>query len=634
MDGITGRWLWVDLSEGRVEARSLPEDTVRQYVGGRGVNARLLWDLIAPGTDPLSPMSPLIFGTGALAGTCAPNSGRMTITCKSPATQLYLKTNVGSHFAPELKFAGYDGIVVLGRAEHPVYLWIDDGAVEIRDASGLWGLDTREADRRIKEEVGDDQIRTLMIGPAGENLVKFASIMVSIYRAAGRGGAGAVMGSKNLKAIAVRGTGDVTVADVPRFLDVALAARRALREDEYCWTRSFRFGTAQGVLGANEAGTLPHDNFQDGHVEKGYKLTGEYVSERYAHPEACSSCVLHCGRFSRIRSGRFAGTVTAGPEYETLASLGSKCGITDTEAIIKGNELCDILGMDTISAGTMVSFAMECAQRGLLSEELVGDLDLSFGKADTMLTLITRMARREDALSDLLAEGSRIAAGRIGHGAEQFAVQAKGLEQSMVDVRGTMSYALAFALNPRGPDHLTTECLAEIGYTPEVRKLALEITGSEKANDGLSPEGKPRMVAWHEDIYAITDCVGICVFTDTWSYTRVNFENMAQMFSAATGIEIDAEEAQRIGARIVTLERMFNLREGLSRRDLDVLPPRMFERSPTLMNGEATLTRGKLDGMLEAYYTLRGWDETTGVPTQEVLQGLGLEFAEWEAETP
>lgn len=631
MDGITGRWLWVNLSDRRIESKLLPSDVIRQYVGGRGANARLLWDLVEPGLDPLSSASPLIFGTGALAGTCAPNSGRMTITCKSPATNLYLKTNVGSHFAPELKFAGYDGIVVLGRAEKPVYLWIDDGEVEIRDASTLWGLDTREADRRIKEELRDDQIRTLMIGPAGENLVKFASIMVSIYRAAGRGGAGAVMGSKNLKAIAVRGTGDVTLADPARFIDVALAARRALREDEYCWTRSFRFGTAQGVLGANESGTLPHNNFQDGHVEEGYKLTGEYVSERYAHPEACSSCVLHCGRFSRIGSGRFAGSYTAGPEYETLVSLGSKCGITDTEAIIKGNELCDILGMDTISAGSMVSFAMECGQRGLLPSELIDGLDLSFGNADTMLTLIERMARREGGLADLLAEGTRMAAERIGHGAQRFAIQAKGLEQSMVDVRGSMSYALAFALNPRGPDHLTTECLAEIGYTPEVRNLAFEITGTKKGTDSLSPEGKPRMVAWHEDIYVITDCVGICVFTDTWSYTRVNFENMAQMFSAATSIEIDADEAQAVGARIVTLERMFNLREGMSRAELDILPPRMFEPSPTLMGGRPTLTRESLDRMLEEYYTLRGWDERSGVPTQEALRGLGLEFAAEDA---
>ena len=446
---MPGQMLYIDLTKGAIERRPVDRKLLREYLGGRGINARLLWDLTQKGMDPLSPAAPLLFGTGTLAGTFAPNSGRMTITCKSPATGLYLKTNVGSHASPELRFAGYDYLVFRGRAPHPVYLWIDDGDVELRDARGLWGLDTRAADRRMKEELGDDQIRSILIGPAGENLVAFASIMASIYRAAGRGGSGAVMGSKNLKGIAIRGTGDVTVADPDRFADVALGARRALREDEYCWTRSFEFGTAQGIIGSNEGGTLPHLNFQDGRIDEAYKLSGEYVSEKYARPEGCSACVLHCGRFARITSGPYAGTYTGGPEYETLASLGSKCGTTDTAGIIKAGELCNILGMDTISAGSLISFAMECTQRGLLSQADADGLDLSWGNVESMLVLLERMARRE-GLGDLLAKGSRAAAKAIGHGAEAYAVQAKGLEQSMVDVRGTMSYALAFALNPRG----------------------------------------------------------------------------------------------------------------------------------------------------------------------------------------
>ncbi|MCX6093023.1 MAG: aldehyde ferredoxin oxidoreductase family protein [Candidatus Bipolaricaulota bacterium] len=619
--------LFIDLTDGKIERRPVDRGLLREYLGGRGINARLLWDLTKKGMDPLSPAAPLLFGTGTLAGTFAPNSGRMTITCKSPATGLYLKTNVGSHAAPELRFAGYDYLVFQGKAPHPVYLWIDDGEVTLRDARGLWGLDTRTADRRIKEELGDDQIRTILIGPAGENLVVFASIMASIYRAAGRGGSGAVMGSKNLKGIAVRGTGDATVADPDAFMEVALAARRALRADEYCWTRSFEFGTAQGIIGSNEGGTLPHHNFQDGRLADAYKLSGEFVSEKYARPEACSACVFHCGRFARVKSGPYAGTFTGGPEYETLASLGSKCGTTDTAAIIKAGELCNILGMDTISAGSLVSFAMECTERGLLSPEGADGLDLSWGNVESMLTLLERMARRE-GLGDLLANGSRAAAKTIGHGAEAYAIQAKGLEQSMVDVRGTMSYALAFALNPRGPDHLTTECLAEVGYTPEVRRLAEEITGTPKATDSISAEGKPRMVAWHEEIYAVTDCLGICAFTDTWSYTRVNFENMAAMFAAATGIPLTADEARGIGERIITLERLFNLREGLTRDQLDVLPQRMVsEPSPTLRGGARTLTQEKLDGMLREYYALRKWNPKTGVPLRETLARLDLGFA-------
>jgi len=624
MFGVAGQMLWVDLTHGSLEKRPLEKALLKDYLGGRGINAKLLWELTDKGLDPLSPENPLIFGTGALSGTFAPSSGRMTITSKSPATGLYLKSNVGSHFAVELKFAGYDFIVIVGRSSHPVYLWIDDDKVELRDARSLWGLDTRTTDRLIKEEIGDDQIKTATIGPAGENLVKFASIMVSIYRAAARGGIGAVMGSKKLKAIAVRGTGGIEVANPDRFAEVALAARRAIREDEYCWTRSFRFGTAQGIMGANEGGTLPHKNFQDGFTADAYKISGEYVSEKFAHPEACAACVFHCGRFSEVDSGPYRGTFTAGPEYETLASLGSKCDVTDTAAVIKGNEICDLMGMDSISAGSMVSFAMECYEKGLLKRKDLDGLDLSWGNAQAMLTMLEMMAHRK-GIGDLLAEGSRVAAARIGHGAEKFAIQAKGLEQSMVDVRGSMAYALAFALNPRGPDHLTSECLAEFGYTPEVRNFAIEIGGSEKAVDPLATEGKPKLVAWHEDIYAVSDSLGVCVFTDTWSYTRVTFKNLAAMFAAAMGISMTPDEIRKAGERIFTLERCFNLREGLSPEDLDVLPSRMFEPSPTLQAGKITLTREKLKGMLTEYYELRGWDNK-GVPEPKRLKALGLGF--------
>ncbi len=623
MNCYAGKILWVDLTAGTVEAKPLDRELIRDWIGGRGINLKLLWDLAKPGIDPLGPENPIIFGTGVFAGTFAPSSGRMSITCKSPATNLYLKTNVGSHFAAELKLAGYDFVVVTGASAEPVYLWIDNERVQLRSAAHLWGLDTRQADRVIKEELGDSQVKTLMIGPAGENLVKFAAVMASIYRAAGRGGAGAVMGSKKLKALVARGTTDLGVADPEGFKRAALQSRRGIREDEYCWSRSFLFGTAQGVLGANEAGTLPHRNFQDGNTPGGQTLSGEYVSDKYAHPEGCSACVFHCGRFSRVNEGPHRGSYTAGPEYETLSSLGSKCDITDPTAVIRGNELCDILGMDTISAGTMVSFAMECYEAGILTSEQTGGMDLNFGDDKVMLKLLEMMAHREGFLGDLLAEGTRIAARRLGQGSEAFAVEAKGLEQSMVDVRGSMAYALAFALNPRGPDHLMTECLATYGYTPEVRDLAIKMTGTEEAVNPISPEGKPAMVAWHEDIYAVSDCVGICVFTSTWSY-RMQFDNVAEIYRAATGRKVSTDEMRRIGEKIVTLERCFNLREGLTAKELDVLPPRMFVPSKTIRNGEVTLTPEKLQGMLVEYYRLREWDAEQGTPTPEKLARLDL----------
>ncbi len=623
MNCFAGQILWVDLSAGKIEKKNIDRTLIHDWLGGRGINLKLFWDLTKPGIDPLGPDNPIIFGTGVFSGTFAPSSGRMSITTKSPATNLYLKTNVGSHFAPELKFAGYDFIVVTGCADRPVYLWIDNDSVALRDASHLWGLDTRATDLTIKEELGDSQLKMVMIGPAGENLVKFAAVMASIYRAAGRGGAGAVMGAKKLKAIVVRGTGDLHVADAEAFQKTALAARRSIREDEYCWSRSYLFGTAQGIMGANEGGTLPHRNFQDGFTPGGYKLSGEYVSDTYAHPEGCSACVFHCGRFSRVTSGKYKGSYSAGPEYETLASLGSKCDITDTEAIIRGNELCDILGMDTISAGSLVSFAMECYEAGILTDKDTEGMPIRFGDAETMLKLLEMIASRQ-GIGDLLADGAKIAAEKLGKGAEQFAIQAKGLEQSMVDVRGSMAYALAFALNPRGPDHLMTECLATYGYTPEVRDLAIQMSGTEDAVNPVSPGGKPAMVAYHEDVYAITDCVGLCAFTSTWSY-RMNFKNMAAIYKAATGIDVSPEDLRRIGEKIITLERCFNLREGMKPSELDVLPARMFTPSKTIRHGEVILTPQRLTDMLQSYYELRHWDVKTGMPAPEKLKVLGLE---------
>lgn len=624
MHGFAGQILWVDLTKGTIRTEAITMAMARMYLGGRGFGVKLLWDLARDGVDPLGPENPLIIMTGTLGGTFAPNSGRMSIVCKSPATGLYLKTNVGAHMAPELKYAGYDGIVFTGQSEEPVYLWIDDDHVELRRAAHLWGKDTRTTDRLIKEEVGDDQIKILQIGPAGENRVKFASIMSSIYRAAGRGGAGAVMGSKKLKAIAVRGTGDVTIANPDIFQTVALAARRALRDDEYCWTRSFKFGTAQGLLGANEAGILPRRNFQDGYTPDGYKLSGEYVSDKYARPEGCSACVLHCGRFSVIKGGSYQGTHTAGPEYETLASLGSKCDITDVPAVIKGNELCNILGMDTISAGSMVAFAMECFEKGILTEADTSGLNLSWGNGNGMLKLLEMMAYRKD-IGDLLAEGTKIASEHLGQGSEKFDMQVKGLEQSLVDVRGSMSYALAFAVNPRGPDHLMTEVLAEFAPTPEARELAVSVAETEEAVNSFSVEGKPKLVVWHEKIYCVSDCLGICVFTTTWSYTRVNFENMACMFEAATGIPLSVEEIRTAAERIITLERCFNYRQGATSKD-DTLPQRMFEPSPTLKGGAITLTRESLKKMVNSYYAEHHWDRKTGFPTDEALERLDLMF--------
>jgi len=626
MSTLGRRVLKVNLTTGHIEKELLPKSMLEEFVGGRGINVALLWKYCDADTDPLGPGNPLIFGTGLLNATCAPCASRWTVTCKSPATYGYLKSSCGGHFAPELKLAGYDYLVITGHAEKPVYIYVHDDDVIIRDAQHLWGMNTRQTDRSIKNELGSDYVEIAQIGPAGENLVKFAGIMTAIYRTAGRGGAGTVMGSKNLKAVAVRGTGEIEIADPQRYERVALSAREALRDDHYCWNRSFQFGTAQGVVGANLAHRFPHKNFQDGYMPDAYKLGGEYITENFLeHPEACSSCVLHCGRFSKIRDGKYAGTHTAGPEYETVSALGGRCDIADTAAVIKGNELVNLYGLDCISTGAAISFAMECFEEGILTKKETDGLDLRWGNAEAMLEMIRRIANRE-GLGDLLAHGVKYAAEKLGRGANAFAVQAKGLEQSEADVRARFSYALAFAVNPRGPDHLTSEVLMEAGYTPEVRELAARVSGvsAKEATNSQQVKGKANMVGWSEDIYAASDSLGICAFATTWSYTRVNFDNMAKMFEAATGIPLSPEGLQRDMQRVINLERCFNVREGFRRED-DTLHQRMF--NPPRVNPPAgdLLTKEKLAAMIDDYYTLRGWDIKTGIPHPATLADLGLD---------
>ena len=618
--------LHVDLSTLEVKTEILPKDLLEAYVGGRGVGAFLLWQHCTQGIDPLAAQNPLIISTGALNGTCAPMASRWTVTSKSPATGGYLKSSGGGHFATQLRFAGYDYIVITGRAETPVYVYIRDGNVSIRDAQHLWGLDTRQADRVLKEELGDENVVITQIGPAGENGVRFAGIMTSIYRTAARGGTGAVMGAKNLKAIVVRGTGELGVADAAAFERAAFGARLALRDDEFCWRRSFLYGTAQGVIGANLIRRFPHRNFQDGYMADAFRLSGEYIAEHYLeHRKGCSSCVFHCGRFTRVRSGKYAGTYAGGPEYETVSALGARCDVSDTAAVIKANEMVNILGLDSISTGAAISFAMECFERGLLSAKDTGGLDLSWGNSEAMLALILQIARRE-GLGTILADGVGAAARAIGHGAEEWAVQSKGLEQSEVDVRSRFSYALAFAVNPRGPDHLMSEVLLEAGYTPEVARLAQEIAGSKAGTNPQTTEGKARLVTWSEDLYCASDALGICAFATTWSYNRVGFANMAQMFEAMTGIPMDATTLREAMQRVINLERLFNIREGFRKQD-DTLHKRMFEQPQGDPPAGLLLTREDLAKMVDEYYSLRSWDRATGIPTRDELDRLDLDWA-------
>jgi aldehyde:ferredoxin oxidoreductase len=616
--------LTVDLSSGQTSVEELPVGELLRFLGGRGVAAKMLYEQVTPGIDPLGPENVLIFSPGTLAGTSAPSSGRCSVTCKGPATGLYLKVNAGGHLGAELKYAGFDYVVIRGAAEHPVYLWISDGVVAIRDARHLWGLGTREADRLIKAELGDDGIQTGLIGPAGENKVLFACIIFSLFSSASRGGVGAVMGSKNLKAIAARGTGGLKVAEGEEFFDLAAELRQELARDSEM-EFSYRWGTAGSVLGAIELGELSSYNFSRVGIDGAERLSGQYFEDEgfLTGRESCFSCSTACHRYVNTREHRYGQVRDSGPELETVCSLGAQCGIVDTEAVLRANQLCNDYGLDTISAGHVISWAMECYEKGLIDSDRSDGLDLHFGSVESQLELLRRVAFREGLLGDLLANGTRHAAEEVGGDSWKWAIQAKGLEQSGIDTRTAKGYALAFAVNPRGPDHLMTETIAEAGYSEEARRLIGKITGDERYADATLVEKRAEIVRWHEDCYAATDALGYCAFNSTASYV-VNPENMAQLLSLALGTPFSEDQLMLAGRRIVTLERCFNIREGARRED-DMLPWRMMNDPVTGgPHTGRTTNRQELDHMLDEYYQMHGWDVQTGIPTPEVLKELGL----------
>jgi len=621
-----GKILHIDLKKKKTWTERFRPKLGEMFLGARGINARLLWDLIRePKINPLGPENVLIFGTGTLTGTTAPSSGRTTVTCKGPATNLYLKTNVGGHWGAELKFAGYDHIVLYNVAKSPVYIWIHDEEVEIMDASDLWGSDVRETTKTIKEELEDKEIKVTCIGPAGENLVKFAAIMSSVYHAAGRGGGGAVMGSKKVKAIAVRGTREVELWNPDGFRELALEVRKNLAADSSS-QELYEFGTSGSTEYDNELYTFPNRNFKFGHVENVEPLTGQTLIEKgyLVRRAGCFSCTISCHRFVEIKDGPYAGTYTGGPEYESFCALGGQTWVIDTEAVIKANELCNIYGLDTISTGAVIAWAMESFEKGALTKTDTDGIDLEFGNADALIKTIELVAFRKGKLGNLLAEGVKRAAEKVGKESWKWAIcNSKGLEQSSVETRSAKAYALAFAVNPRGPDHLHTEALAELGMNPEARTLIEKLTGDKKWASPYYTEYRPEIVRWHEDCYAATDCLGFCAFSSTSAY-EVNPKNMAQMFHLATGFPMDEKKIMLAGRRVITLEKCFNVREGADRK-LDDLPWRLMHEPATsgpvkgFMNSEE-----ELNSMLDKYYTLHEWNRETSWPYKETLEMLKL----------
>jgi aldehyde:ferredoxin oxidoreductase len=618
--------LTVDLTSERISTQQVSPMDVRQFAGGRGVAAKLLYERLAPRIDPLSPDNLLIFSPGALTGTLAPGAARTTIVSKSPATGRYLKCNGGGHWAAEVRYAGYDHILVTGRSERPVYLWIDDDRAEIREAAHLWGQGTRRTEELIKEELGDHEIQTAIVGPAAENGVLFAGIVLSRFNTAARGGIGTVMGSKRLKAIAVRGTKGIPVADASRFQQLSKEVAAEIQTDQTAALLR-RWGVL-GMMGdLGRAYLVGTRNFRGAIVEEAELLGGQHMAQAsyFRAGLACTACAIGCRHFLRNPTTRYGPLADGMPELEAMDALGTQCGVTDTDAVLRASFLGDDLGLDVLSTGLTIAWAMECFEKGVISSKKADGLKLEFGDADLVLELIKRIAWREGALGALLAQGTRRAAAHVGGESWKCSPQARGLEQSTPDARTLKGYALGFAINPRGPDHLAAQPIAELGDTPEARALVKRICGDERYAIPHSTDKKAALVRWHEDCQAVSDALGVCMFLTVGPYMMTP-ERMAAFLSAAWGIEIDAQELMTVGRRIVTLERCFNVREGAHRGEEEHLPWRMMhEPLQEGPNAGRVTSPQEMDRMLDEYYSLHGWHRGTGRPTEHVLAELGLE---------
>jgi aldehyde:ferredoxin oxidoreductase len=618
MNGYGGTILRVDLTDGNVRRHPTEEHLARAYLGGRGLNVKRLWDELPAHTDGLSPANLLIFGVGPLVGTTFPGGARFNVSAMSPQTGILGDSNAGGLFGPELKFAGYDQLLVHGRAEHPVYLWIRDDTVEFRDARGLWGLDVWDTTAAIHQELGDADVQVAAIGQGAENGVRFAGVFANLVRTAARTGMGTVMASKNLKAIAVRGTGSFPVADMPRFQEI-LERLDGIIFNHPEYEVRYRLGTTKLIKALDGIGGLPTRHFQRGRFEHADSVSGEAIEARYkVKSKACFACTIPCSRWLEIDDPRFPDLRLEGPEFEPLAGFTARVGNGDLALGLKCVDLANRYGLDAITLSEVIAWSMECYERGLVSRDEADGLDLTWGNADTILALIHKVAFRE-GFGDLLADGVKKAAERLGQGSEEFALHGKGLELFQADVRSIKAYGLGNAVSSRGADHLRSEPWFEFSNDPEegIRRYGIPETAFR-----LEYKGKGLVVKHFEEMAAISDATGVC--KNTYNNMEVlDWDGTAELLRATTGWDLTGEEVRQIGERIVNLERLFIAREGITRRD-DTLPARFLEEPLPEGSGPSTGSVLELEPMLDEYYRARGWDEVNGLPTPEKLQELGL----------
>jgi aldehyde:ferredoxin oxidoreductase len=610
---------FVNLTSGSVRIEDIPIDLRRKFVGGRGLNMYLLSQHYSRELDPFSSENPLIFGAGLLSGTLGFGS-RLNISSKSPESGHIGDTNMGGEFAAELVKAGFGHLVITGKSRHPVYLHVHNGMVEIKNADALKGLDTVETQKRVRFELEDQKVQTACIGLAGENLVRFACVRTGLKNAAGRTGMGAVMGSKNLKAVAVRGTMDITIPDPGNYLRYYHKTLKELMETK--WAQALgRYGTPLLFHLCNTMGFLSVRNNQVTTVgDSGAALEAEALKPYSTGMVSCFACPVHCRHRYAIADGKYKGTHGEGPEYGSMGSLGSKLGNLDLENIMHVCELSNYYGLDTMSMGSYIAWVMELYQRGIIGKGLT-EIPLDWGNGDAIIELIRRIAERK-GFGDILAEG-RFAHRTFGEDSLAYLLEIKDFPIEMTDERLPKSFALGMATASRGACHMRSRASIDVLGLPE--EILKKVYGGPVSSRFSSYEGKGRMVWWHEVINAVCDSVGFCRFLSVFSSPRgLGYDQFSKLIALATGLEFTPKELRTAGERIYTLERMMLVKDGVNRKD-DTLPRRYFDEPvPDGPSKGEVIVQEEFDRMLDEYYNLHGWDEN-GIPTPKTLRKLGID---------
>lgn len=618
-----GKVLRVDLTKGEIKTEILEENIYRKYLGGSSLASYFLLKELKKGVDPLGPDNILIFACSVITGTTVPGASRYTVAAKSPLTGGFAEAEAGGWWAPELKWAGYDIIIVKGISPKPVYLWINNDKVELRDAKHLTGKITGEVEHIIRDELQDKKIRIAQIGPAGEKLIRYANIGNECKHWNGRVGLGAVMGSKKLRAIAVRGTQKQNYANPEKIKEIT-------KEFASKWKTAsqgmYDYGTAGGVEGLSAGGILPTRNFREGQFEGAKAISGVRMADTILVGRGhCYACPVRCKREVKAEGVFDVDPYYGGPEYETVGSLGSLCGIDSLEAIAKGNELCNKYGLDTISAGTTIAFAMECFEEGIINKNDTGGIELKFGNAEAMLEMIDKIKNLE-GIGAILARGVAYAAKEFGSGAEKYAMHVKGQELPMHEPRGKVGVGIQYAISPTGADHM--EVPHDTSFT--VYGLALDSVKPLGLLEPIDPfdlsSKKVRFFYYTQKIWSLYNCICMCMFIGVPS-GALSLRNLVDLTEAVTGWDTSLFELLKVGEKSETMARCFNLREGFSSKD-DKLPDRFFEAFTSGPLKDKAIDRKEFGKAVKTYYGMEGWDEN-GIPTKEKLAELDLDWIEF-----